>query len=256
MAGDRERLTGVVITRDEQRNIARCLESLAFCDEIVVVDAESTDATREIAARYTRHVFVQPWLGYTEQKNYASLKVTTDWVLSVDADEVVPPELRDEILAVLARGPQAGAYSMARRTIHLGRWIRHGGWYPNRLVRLFRRSRGRWVGAELHERWETEGAVGELKNDLLHYSFFDLADQVARNNRYSSLGARKLRGEGMRFSTLRLLRKSVSKFLETYVIKAGFLDGYPGFIISVSAAYSVFLKWAKLWELETSEEKA
>ena len=248
-------LSAVVITHNEEENIARCLESLRFCGEIVVVDAESTDRTREIASKFTPHVHVQPWKGYSEQKNQANALAAFDWILSVDADEVVSDELRDEILGILAAGPGAAGFSIPRKTIHLGKWIRYGGWYPNRLVRLFSKKQGRWVGSEVHERWETSGPVRPLNGHLIHYSFRDLSDQVARNNRYSTLSAQRLFREGRRFSLPRMLFKPFSKFLETFIIKRGFLDRYPGFIISVSAAYAVFLKWAKLWELERRDRK-
>lgn len=252
--GKAPRLGAVVITYNEESNIGRCLDSLKFCEEIVVVDSQSSDATREIARQYTPHVHERPWKGYVAQRNEAVALSSCDWILSVDADEVVTPELREEIERVLANPREYTAFSVPRRTIHMGRWIRHGGWYPNRLVRLFRRDAGSWVGSEVHEYWNTAGPVGSLRQDLLHYSFRNLADQVQRNNLYSSLGAQSLRKAGHRFSSFMLLYKSLSKFLETYVLKRGFLDGYPGFIISVSAAYSVFLKWAKLWELERGEK--
>ena len=179
----------------------------------------------------------------------------TDWILSIDADEEATPELRSEILRVVSEPGDRVAFSMPRKTLHSGRWIRYGGWYPNRNIRLFRKSSGRWVGNEVHERWEARGPVADLNSDLMHYSFFNLADQVERNNRYSSLSALQLRKSGKGFSTARQFLKTASKFFETYMLKRGFLDGYPGFIISVSAAYSVFLKWAKLWELENGAEK-
>lgn len=250
------RLAAVVITRNEEANIARCLESVRFCDEIIVVDSGSTDRTVEIAKRYTDRVVFHAWRGYSAQKNYANSLTECEWILSVDADEEVSDELAAEIKRTLALDPTAAAFSIPRKTIHMGRWIRHGGWYPNRLVRLFAREQGAWVGDELHEKWITSGNVLELHEHLNHYSFTDIADQVERNNRYSSLGAMKLRREGQDFSVWRLFLKTVSKFLETYVVKRGFLDGYPGFIISISAAYSVFLKWAKLWELENNDGRA
>lgn len=246
-------LAAVIITRNEEADLERCLKSLAFCDEIVVVDAQSTDRTVEIARRYTDKVQVLPWLGFVEQRRQALKLATAEWVLSIDADEEVSPELRREILETV-RQSAADAYSLPRKTIHFGRWIRHGGWYPNRLVRLFRKDRGEWRGGEVHEYWHTNGTQGELREDLVHYSFKSLSDQVARNNTYSSLGAKTLRARGKRFTFFRLSVKTFSKFLETYVLKLGFLDGYPGLIISVSAAYSVFLKWAKLWELESGEK--
>ena len=247
------RLSGVVITRNEESNILRCLRSLEFCDEIIVVDAESQDRTRELALTLTPHVVNQSWLGYSAQKNFADGLARGEWVLSVDADEVVSVELRREIQNLLEKRPAEDAFTVPRRTMHLGRWIRHGGWYPNRLVRLFRKEKGAWLGADVHERWETTGTVGALDSDLIHYSFDGLTDQVSRNNRYSSLGAQHLKRGGRQFGLAMLLFKPLSKFLETYVIKRGFLDGYPGFIISISASYSVFLKWAKLWEMENEK---
>jgi glycosyltransferase involved in cell wall biosynthesis len=252
----RMQLSAVVITRNEEANIERCLKSLAFCDDIVVVDSCSTDNTVEIARKFTSNVVTRPWSGYAEQKNYANSLAKHDWILSIDADEEVSPELQNEIKQLLNSSPELHAYHMPRKTIHFGQWIRYGGWYPNRLVRLFRKSKGTWSDKELHEAWVTEGNAGSLTSDLIHYSFDGISDQVERNNHYSTLGAVKLRREGRNFSTLRLLTKSASKFFETYFLKFGFLDGYPGFIISVSAAYSVFLKWAKLWELENERADA
>lgn len=246
-------IAAVIITRNEAANIERCLASLGFCDEIIVVDSGSTDETVSLARAKGAKVFQREWAGYGAQKNHANSLSRFDWILSIDADEEVTPELRREIEAVVQSPGAKAAYSVPRKTIHSGRWIRYGGWYPNRVVRLFRRSLGRWTDSAVHERWETTGNVGELSSDLNHYSFRDIADQVVRNNVYSTLGALRLREEGGKFSLGKLLLKPVSKFIETYVIKRGFLDGYRGFIISVSAAYSVFLKWAKLWEVERDQ---
>lgn len=248
-------VSAVVITYNEEKNIGRCLSSLRFCDEIIVVDSGSDDQTSDIAADYTDKLFVRPWKGYADQKNYAVQLASSEWVLSVDADEEVSDDLKQEIRRITGSSGRSAAYSIPRKTIHSGKWIRYGGWYPNRLVRLFRKSQGRWVGEEVHERWETPGEVGNLKEPLIHYSFNGISDQVKRNDRYSTLGAKSLQREGKKFSLFRLLVKPFSKFVETYVLKRGFLDGFPGFFISVSAAYSVFLKWAKLWELERSEKK-
>ncbi len=250
------KIAAVIITRNEERNIVRCLESVRFCDEIVVVDSGSSDSTCTLAARFTNKIFDRQWSNYADQRNFANQQVESDWVLSVDADEVVSDELRDELLSFKQKAPDGQAYTIPRKTFHFSRWIRYGGWYPNRLTRFFKKDAGQWKGDELHEYWEPLGALGDLSGHLLHYSFDDLADQVERNNRYSSLGAEKLRKQGKRFSFFRLTVKTMSKFIETYFLKRGFLDGYPGFIISVSAAYSVFLKWAKLWELELAEKKA
>ncbi|MBY0369082.1 glycosyltransferase family 2 protein [bacterium] len=249
-------ITAIVLTKNEEARLDACLKSLRFCEEILVIDSDSTDRTLEIAGRFADKVLSLPWEGFAAQRNLALGHAQYVWVLSVDADERVPEALAEEIAGHFRAGASfdQAAFSVPRKTVHFGRWIRHGGWYPNRLVRLFDKSLGRWEGGELHEYWATRGAVGELRADLEHYSFRDLSDQVVRNDRYSSLGAVKLKREGKPFRSYRLLTKPFSKFLETYVLKRGFLDGYPGFIISVSAAYSVFLKWAKLWELERAEK--
>jgi len=247
------KLSAAIITYNEEINVVRCLKSVSFCDEIVIVDSGSSDKTLELARGFTDKIYCRKWEGYASQKNYALSLCANEWVLSVDADEEVSQELRDEVLSVLQCQPGVAGFSCPRRTMHLGRWIRHGGWYPNRLVRLFNKNQGRWVGGEVHEYWESNGEFGALNGHLLHYSFRNLADQVERNNHYSSLAAVALKREGHHFSYPKLLIKSTVKFFETYVVKRGFLDGYPGLIISVSAAYSVFLKWAKLWELEKSE---
>ncbi len=249
------KLSAVVIAKNEEKNIERCLASLAFCDEIVVVDSHSTDRTVELSKKYTSKVVVREWTGYVDQKNYAVGLASHDWVLSLDADEEVTGELKNEIFKLLNSEPVETAFSIARRTIHSGQWIRYGGWYPNRLVRIFRKSQGSWRGGAVHEFWATQGKQGKFKSDLIHYSFDSISDQVARNDLYSTLGAKALREANCTFSIWRLIFKPISKFFETYLIKLGFLDGYRGFFISVSAAYSVFLKWAKLWELTQNGEE-
>lgn len=245
-------LSAVVIAFNEERNIRRCVESLAFAAEVIVVDSESRDSTREIAESLGARVVVAPWRGYSDQKNLALTFAKHDWVLSIDADEEVSPELREEILSRLSSAESASvvAFTVPRKTIHFQRWIRFGGWYPNRLTRLFRKSQGCWAGGFLHEYWDTRGLVQPLKHPLNHFSFYDLADQIDRNNHYSSLGAEKLLAEHKAFSVVKLLTKPVTKFLELYLLKQGFRDAMPGFIIAVSAAFSVFLKWAKLWEYQ------
>lgn len=248
------KLSAVIITLNEGANIERCLKSVAFCDEIILVDAGSRDHTLEIATRYQAKVFERPWAGYTQQRNDAVKLASGDWILSIDADEEVSEGLRAEISAELARNPTEVAFTIPRKTIHFKRWIRRGGWYPNRLVRLFRKDKGLWEGGALHEYWKAEGQIGALKNDLLHHSFRGFSDQVARNNRYSTLGAEDLKKQGVRFSLLALLMRPFAKFVETYFLKRGFMDGYPGFMISISAAYSVFSKWSKLWEMENVGE--
>ena len=245
-------ISAIVLTLNEGHSIARCLESLHFCDEILVIDSGSQDDTVKIAQKYTSQIHQVTWKGFVDTRNEALKLAKGDWILSIDADEVVPPELATEILQTV-RSTSKSAFTLPRKTIHFDRWIRYGGWYPNRLVRLFKRNEGAWVGCGVHERWKSTGEVGELSQDLIHYSFESISDQVYRNDRYSTLSTVALSQEGVHFSLIKLLTKPWVKFLETYFLKRGFKDGYPGFIISVSAAYSVFLKWAKLWEMEQSK---
>jgi glycosyltransferase involved in cell wall biosynthesis len=242
-------LSLVVITRDAEAHLARCLESVPFADDVVVLDSGSTDRTVEIARPRGARVFVEEWRGFGPQKQRATELAKTDWVLNLDADEALSPAAQTELRKWLegAASPGADAYSFPRLSYHLGRWIRHGGWYPDRQVRLYDRRRARWSASLLHEKIEAERHA-RFKQPLLHWVFRDLTDQVARNNRYSGLGAARLAEESRRFRIFHLLFKPPTKFIETYFWKLGFLDGLPGFIIAVGAAYSVFLKWAKLWE--------
>ena len=239
-------LAAVVITYNAERGIVRCLESLSFCEEVVVVDSGSEDRTRELAGRFTRKVFLQPWQGYAQQKNYANGLTDCDWVLSLDADEEVSDQLRSEIIEVFRAPIAPAAFSMPRKAFHLGRWILHGTWYPNRQVRLFRKSAGHWIGPEVHERWTTQGEIGRLEGHILHYSYTGVADQWARAHLYASLTAARLHREGQRFSFSQLLVAPLQRFVWGYVLKRGFLDGYPGLVISACEAYTVFLGWYQL----------
>jgi glycosyltransferase involved in cell wall biosynthesis len=244
-------LTLVVITRDEEANIERCLKSVPFASHVVVLDDDSKDKTKEIAFAFGAKVFVQKFLGFGPQKRKAVEYAETDWVLSLDADEALSDELAAEIIRRFENGPpKEAAFEIARLSFHMGRWIRHGGWFPDWQIRLFDRRRANWDHEELHEKVIVEGDLGRVREPIRHWVFKDLHDQIRTNNRYSTIGAEMLLAKGKRFSYLKLLLKPVSKFLETYVWKLGFLDGLPGFVIAVGAAYSIFLRFAKLWELE------
>lgn len=239
----------VIITFNEEAHIERCLRSCPFVDDIVVVDSFSTDNTAELAKRAGARVYQEKWQGYGPQKAYAAAQAKNPWVISLDADEALSPELANEITTKFsALDPEAG-YLFPRRSFFLGRWIGRGGWYPDYQLRLFNKDKSQWDSAALHEKVKVKRQL-KFERDLHHWVFDDLADQVQTNNRYSGLGAQSLAASGRRFSLFHLLTKPPTKFIETYFFKAGFLDGLPGFLISVSAAYSVFLKWAKLWEIE------
>ncbi len=242
-------LSLIVITLNEERNIERCLRSVPFASDVVVVDSGSRDRTRELATRLGARVLEKSWTGYGPQKKFATEQAREDWVLSLDADEVLSPELAAEIQQKFASlDPQTG-YEMPRKSWHLGQWIRYGGWYPDYQLRLYNRKYSQWPDSQIHERVQAS-KVARLSEPLLHYVFRDLADQVETNNRYSSLLAEKDVQAGKKFSWLKLVVKPGTKFLETYFLKLGFLDGRAGFLISVSAAYSIFLRWAKIGELQ------
>ncbi|MDZ7291712.1 MAG: glycosyltransferase family 2 protein [candidate division KSB1 bacterium] len=241
-------LSALVITKNEAENIRECLASLQWVDEIVVVDAESTDATVAQAEAFTNKIFVRRWEGFSAAKNFALAQCTGEWVLWIDADERVTPELRDEIIATLAGGPTANGYEIPRLANFLGKWIRHGGWYPGYVLRLFRRQLGRFNQKQVHEGVQLDGRVGRLSNPLLHYTDRDLWHYFEKFNHYTSLAAEELFRQGKRFHLWDLLFRPFWFFLRMYVFKAGFLDGLQGFILASLSATYVFAKYAKLWE--------
>lgn len=241
-------ISATIITFNEEHDLPRCLKNLDFVQEVIVVDSGSTDRTVEVAKQLGAKVIHEPWHGYGAQKNFAMKQAKGPWVLNIDADEVITPELRNEILEEI-RTPNAFGYAIARKTFYMGRWIRYGGWYPNYVTRLVRKEDSHWTEPNVHEELIAVGDLKRLKNPMLHYTFSDIADQVRTNMRYAKQGALDLKAKGVRPSYLRLLFKPLAKFVETYVAKFGFLDGLPGFIISVNAAHSMFLKHAYLFEL-------
>ncbi len=244
-------ISGVVICLNEEENIARCLESLSFCDEIVVVDSHSTDATREIAARYTERLIEHDFLGYVAQKNFALDQAKHDWVVCLDADEALDEPCREAIQrAVGAREPPEAGFVLDRMTHFLGVWHDRGEWYPDPQLRVFRRSRGRWTGRDPHDRVELEGETGRLPGHLLHWNYRHLADHIRQVDLFSRVQAEAMHEEGLRFRLVDLLARPLIRFLKGYVLRRGFALGLPGFLVSVSTAYYVFMKYAKLWELE------
>ncbi len=243
----------VIITFNEENNIKRCIESVPWASEVIVLDSQSSDETKMIAERCGAKVFEQKFLGYREQKQKAVELATQPWILSLDADEVLSPELIYEIpemMIVPGKNLHLG-YRMPRLSFHLGRWIKHGGWYPDYQTRLFKKAHAKWTGGEVHEYVQVSGDVGKLKNPIQHYVFQNLEHQIATNNKYSSQGALQLKNSGEKFRLSKLIFKPIGKFFECYVWKLGFLDGDAGFIIALGAAQSLFLKYAKLWESET-----
>ena len=239
------RISATVVTLNEERNIARALESLRCVDEILVVDSGSTDRTRDIAAALGARVIREAWRGYAAQKNFASESATHDWILSIDADEAVTEELEAEILELKRSGPKFNAYSFPRLAQYLGRWIRHSGWYPDRKVRLFDRRLGEWAGEYVHESVRVKSEWGRLEGKLLHFTCGSLSDHLRTLDRYTTLAAAELRAQNRPISVRRLTFDPVWTIFRTYVIRRGFLDGPQGIAIAWMAGLYTFLKYAK-----------
>ena len=245
-------LTAAIITYNEERNIARCLDSLQkLADEIVVVDSYSTDKTVEICNSYGAKVFQHNFEGHIEQKNYALEKASCSFVLSLDADEALSDELRASIASVKS-GWNYDGYEMCRLTNYCGAWIRHCGWYPDRKIRLFDKRKGKWAGVNPHDRFalqESTAAVGLLRGDILHYSYYSISDHIRQVDYFTEISARGLFQHGQTASLLRLIVSPVYRFVRDYIFKFGFLDGYYGFVVCRISSHAVFLKYAKLREL-------
>jgi glycosyltransferase involved in cell wall biosynthesis len=244
------RLSAIVIAKDEERNMAGCLESLEFADEIVVVvDAESRDQTATVAKRYTDRVFIEPWLGYSEAKRTAHERASGDWILWIDADERVSPECEAEIKQAISSDPPYSGYRIRRKAFFLGKWIKHGGWYPGWVVRLFRTDRGRFNTAKVHEGLEITGTIGKLDGSLMHYTDDSLEHYLHKFNVYTSLAAQELFEQKKTFLLSDILFRPFHMFIKMYVFKLGFLDGMEGLILAALSGDYVFMKYAKLWEL-------
>lgn len=243
-----------IISGAEERRIGRTLASVAgwVAEVNVVLNEEVTDGTEEICRAHGARVFREPWRGYGMQKNSATSKATQPWVLGLDADEVVTPELRDEIIRKFDDGALTAkftGFSMPLLSFYAGRWIRHGDWYPDRKTRLWRRGSGRWMGeGGLHERLRVDGAVGELRADLLHFSYDNLNHHLAKLQTYSDLFAHAAVRADRRVGVFDLAVRPLWRFLHGYVLRLGFLDGWQGFVIAWMSALMSFLKYAKLRE--------
>lgn len=251
---NKSKISVCVISFNEERNIEECLKSVSWADDIIMVDSFSTDRTIELAKQYTSKIFVQEWKGYSEAKNYAVQNTSNDWILSIDADERVTPELKNEIISVINDSSKRyTGYKVARQAYFLGKWIKHCGWYPGYVLRLFRKDSGTFSNSRVHEKFELVGETGTLKHDLLHFTDDNLLHYFNKFNKYTSLAADDLVEKGTPFQLWHLFIKPIYTFFKMFILKRGFLDGLHGFILSVLSSAYVFTKYAKLWELKLSK---
>ncbi len=247
-------ISAVVITYNEESNIDRCLASLSFADEIVVLDSFSTDRTVEFAQRFTDRVSQRKFSNFAEQKNAAIELASNDWVLVVDADEVVSEQLSCEIRKAV-ESDKFTAYKMPRLSYFLGQPIRHCGWYPDYVIKLMRKSKSHYPDRLVHETPEIDGRIGLLKNDLQHYSYRNLDEQCRKMLAYSRAAAKQKIRDGEHFKIRKLLFAPGLTFLKKYIVKQGFRDGIPGFVICMAAQLGVFLRYAMLWEMSICKER-
>ena len=239
------KISATIITLNEERNIARAIESLRCCDEILVVDSGSNDRTTELATKLGARVVEGIWSGYANQKNRAAEQAAHDWILSIDADEALSEALEAEIWQLKKCGPTFDAYTMPRLAQYLGRWILHSGWYPDRKVRLYDRRKASWVGDFIHESVEADGRVGHLQSNLLHFTCSSLSEHLKTMDRYTTLAAEELVSRKVKVPLPRLIFDPAWTFARTYFLQQGFLDGVEGLTIAHMAALYTFLKYAK-----------
>jgi len=249
------KLSVTVITHNEGSNLAGALQTVTWADEIIVVDAQSTDETAGIARQFTDRVIVREWPGYAAQKNFAASLASHEWVLSLDADERVTPALADEIRRILTAPASHAAWRMPRVTWYLGRWIRSTDWFPDLKVRLYDRRSATWTGQYVHETLEVNGTIGSVAGELQHFPYRDLSDHLETIDRYTTLAARQMSEHGKQARLIDMACQPPLAFLRNYLVRGGIRDGRPGLIISSMNAYYVFLKWAKLWELRATAHR-
>ena len=249
-------ISAVIITYNEEKRLEPALKSLAgVASEIIVVDSFSNDGTVKLAKKYTKDVFQRKWTNFSDQKNFANKRASFPWILSLDADERLSPELREEILQIKNEEPDCSAFSMPRQVFYLGKWIRHSGWYPDRKIRLFQKDKARWEGEYIHEKLVVEGNVQKLKGVIHHFTYRNISDHLARVDKFSELGAQKLYAKKKKCRLYHLVFLPIFRFVKSFFLKAGFLDGYAGFIISVLHGYAIFIRYAKLREIWKKGER-
>lgn len=254
---NKEKLSVTIITYNEEENIKDCLESVKWADEIVIVDAESADRTVEICREYTDKVFLNPWLGHKEQKNFAIDKASNLWIFSIDADERVSCELKTFILNEL-KNPVFDGYRFPRENYFLGKWLKYGGWYPDHVLRLFRRDKGSFGGINPHDKVVIgNGNVSTVSIPITHFTYNSISQYIQKQNMYSSIYAKEMLkiNHASNNAVYLMFLKACWKFIEVYFIKRGFLDGSCGVITAMGAAFTTFWKYVKIWEVVSSKAK-
>jgi glycosyltransferase involved in cell wall biosynthesis len=247
------KISSIIIAKNEELNIKRCIESQLKCiDEIIViVDEDSDDKTLEIVKSYPEVKYsIKKWLGYAKTKQYAVSLTSNDWILWIDADEELTTELSDEITDFKNKSSDYDAYSIPRKAFFLGRWIKHSGWYPGRVIRLFDKNKVKFDEKDVHENLVVKGNIGELKNDINHYTDPTIHHYFVKFNRYTTLAAEELFNKGKSFLISDIILRPLFIFIKMFIIKRGFLDGVQGFILAIFSSAYVFTKYCKLWELK------
>jgi len=248
----------VIITLNEERNIARCIQSVkAIADEVLVVDSHSTDLTCQVAEGLGARLIKQEWLGYSATKNFANSHARFDHILSLDADEALSDTLRESIMAVKETW-LADGYTMNRLTNYCGHWIKHCGWYPDPKLRLFNKSKASWIGEKIHESIVLDNGAASLhlKGDILHYSYYSLAEHINQAERFTDLAALKAYEAGKNSSSLKIVLAPKVKFIRDYFFKRGFLDGFYGYTVCRLSAHATWLKYSKLRQLNLANPKS
>lgn len=245
------KLSAVIITLNEEHNISRCLQSLYdVADEIVVVDSYSNDNTVEIAKKFNARIIQQSFLGYTDQKKFADSHASYDWILSIDADEELSAELQQNIIHT-KNVPEYDAYYLMRLNNYCGKWIRYSGWYPDKKIRLYDRTKGTWHGVQIHEYWDFDDAgkkTGQLSGDLLHYTYNTISDHIRQIEKFTEISARVAVSKGKKVSLFKIWFVPKWKFFVTYIIQLGFMDGYYGYLVCKYNSYFSSIKYMKIYQ--------
>ncbi len=252
------KISVVIITFNEEKNLARCLQSAqAVADEIIVVDSNSTDNTQAVAQKYNAQLIQHEFAGYGQQKNFATQQASYNWILSLDADEALSEQLTQSILAI-KNNPEYDVYQMPRVTNYCGKWIRHSGWYPDKQTRMYNRTKGRWIEKKVHEYWahaDISAKKGTLSGDLLHYSFNSVSEHLKKIEKYTELAATEAVANGRNTSFLKIIIGPRWHFFSNFFLKLGFLDGYSGYIVCRLSAYAAFVKYSKIYLLNKAAGK-